>query len=205
MSKRGTVVPLTADERVQRYLYLAGHATIDTLDAFVRKDGAPIECPTIYYRLNGYNGGKDPTAPDPATRWYKRGSSDENVTCDCTGGMSWGQGFDRYQPERMGHVYEGWINTDSMRSDAAGRGKGFVRIYRPEPGAIVVYGAGDEVGHTGGITAYNGVEWDATDPECWARISVVDVAARKGRANLMTTGRAWYGKDSWFLRSVMQP
>jgi hypothetical protein len=207
---RGLVLELTPDQVVNRLLYLAGKASSAVLDPWVRNPEP--NCPTIFYRLKGYNGGKDPTASDPATRWREVGKQFINVTSDCVGGVAWASGFDRYQPTRFAHIYEGWINTDSMRQDAkrvivpGSPRRCFERIDVPEPGCMIVFGSGaggHEVGHVGGVVAFNGVEWDPNERDCWKLISVVDVAGRKGRANLQTTGVGWYRTDAWFLRSVM--
>jgi hypothetical protein len=205
---RGIVVPLTAQQRVQRMLYLAKLADIDSLDPAVRRDGAPKRCPEIYYLLKDHNGGKDPTAPDPADRWRKDGAPFENRTADCIGGASWCGGFDRYQPIRFAHLYGGWINTDSMRMDAGGPAKCFTRLSAPEPGCFVVFASGaggHAVGHIGSVIAVP-AGWDEKDPMSWQHLEVVDVAARTPRpANQLTTGLGWYGKDPWFIRSIMQP
>lgn len=211
---RGLVVPLTPRQIVARWRYLAGQAPLSSLDEHVRRDGAPDQCPTIYYLLHEHNGGKDPTAPDPADRWSVAGSTFVNRTADCVACVAWGMGWDRYQPVRLSHIYDGWINTDSMREDAAGPGKCFVRIDRPEPGALVVYASdqqhkthGVAVGHVGGIVGYRFPEWDPKVAECWDAIEVVDISSRGAgnRANLLRTGAPWRGKDAWFLRSIMRP
>lgn len=202
---RGVVVPLTAAERVLRMRYLAGLAKLHELDAHVRRDGAPDDCPALYYLLKEHNGGKDPTAPDPADRWMKPPSTFVNRTCDCIGGQAWCGGWDRYQPARFAHIYDGWINTDSMILDAKGPRRCFVPIDRPTPGDMVVCASGSRghrVGHIGGIIAVP-AEWDATKLECWAAIEVVDVAARTGRANSRTTAAGWFGTGALFTRSVM--
>ena len=212
--KRGLVVPLTPAQIVTRALYLAGKATVDDLDEYVRKTDAPRECPTIYYLLHDHNGGKDPTAPDPADRWSTVGSSFVNVTCDCSGGNAWMHGFDRYQPQRFAHIYGGWINTDSKIMDATGKRLCFEIVGdkhgRPEPGAIITCASGSpghRIGHEGCVVAYHGVEWDPMERECWDLIDVVDVSARGAgnRANLKRTARGWFGTGAYFLRSVMQP
>lgn len=198
---RGIVFPLTADERVQRMLYLAGDAPLDALDRHVRKDSAELGrltgyaspdvrayCPELFYLLHEHNGGKDPAAPDPADRWSKPGSTFVNRTCDCIGGMAWAGGWDRYQPVRFAHLYDGWINTDSMILDAHGPAKCFVPKDRPELGDYVVVASGSpdyEVGHIRGIVEVP-LEWDPKAPECWAAIGVVEVAAYDGRANRRT-------------------
>lgn len=228
-NSRGLVVPLTPQQIVTRWRYLAGQVTIAALDDHVRTAGAPSVCPTIYYLLREHNGGKDPTAPDPADRWstdaelerYARDRASgrtaiappfENRTADCVACVAWGQGWDRYQPRRFAHIYDGWINTDSMREDAAGSAKCFRRVDRPEPGALVVYGSdphhhthGVAVGHVGGIVGYRFAEWDPTIAECWAAIDVVDISSRGAgnRANLQRSGALWFAKDAWFLVSTM--
>jgi len=227
---RGQVVPLTDEQRVRRLLYLAGEVPLGALDSYVRTDPIelhaaggyelgqlePIFCPTLFYRMHveldgqdvAVNGGTDPCAPDPATRWRFPGSATQNRTCDCVGGVAWAGGWDRYQPQRFAHIYKGWINTDSMRMDAGGPQKCFVREPRPMPGAMIVYAsgaAGIKVGHVAGIVAYDGVEFDPDVAECWSRIQCVEVAAYQGRANRRTTGRHWFGKNAWFVRSIMVP
>jgi len=218
---RGRVVPLTTDQIITRALYLAGKATLGQLDEHVRKEpmelrsmgytfapGSPgwALCPDLFYLLKDHNGGKDPTAPDPADRWSSPGSAFVNRTADCVGGASWCSGFDRYQPERFAHLYDGWINTNSSRIDAGGPKRCFERVHRPEPGTMIVCASGSPghaVGHVGIVVAYHGAEWDPTVLELWDLIDVVDVAARGGRANKQTTGRGWSKADGWFLRSTM--
>src|SRR5688572_8758056 len=126
---RGLVIDLTQSQILNRMRYLAGEIPLEELDDYIDKGtsrlrklggyeeaspGTPTYCPDIFYLLKDYNGGKDPTAPDCATRWSKPGASFVNRTSDCIGGMAWAGGFDRYQPERFSHIYDGWINTDSM-------------------------------------------------------------------------------------------
>jgi hypothetical protein len=206
---RGIVVPLTPDQIVTRALYLAGHAKLSELDDHVRKDGAPEDCPTLYYLLTEHNGGKDPTAADPADRWSNPGSTFVNRTCDCSGGNSWMHGFDRYQPKRFAHLYDGWINTDSKIYDARGLAKCFADLGRPEPGCIITClsgSPGHKVGHEGCVVSVP-AEWDPMEPECWSAVGVVDVSARGAgvRANNLRNARGWYGTGAMFLRSIMQP
>lgn len=206
---RGVVLPLTQQQRVQRMLYLAGLADVSTLDPHVRSTPAtPTRCPDVYYLLKDHNGGKDPTAPDPADRWKKSGSDFENRTADCIGGASWCGGFDRYQPVRFAHIYSGWINTDSMRMDAGGAMKCFIRLAAPEPGCFVVFASGaggHAVGHIGSVISVP-ARWNEKLRASWSELEVVDVASRSPRpANQLTTGLGWFGKDSWFVRSIMKP
>jgi hypothetical protein len=206
---RGAVVHLTPDQVVNRALYLAGERALWDLDEHVRKrdrilDGEP-ECPVIYYRLEGHNGGTDPFAPDCASHWQSAGGNN-NVTSDCVGGAAWCSGFDRYQPERFAHIYSGWINTDSMLMDARGPGKCFEDVGRPELGTMIVCRSGTRghtIGHVGIVVGYKLAEWNPDDVACWEAIDVVDVAARAGRANRRTTGRGWYGTGAGFLRQTM--
>lgn len=207
---RGRVVKLTRDQVVKRAMYLAGHASIEELDDHVRKVDAPSECPTIYYLLKGHNGGKDPTAPDPSDRWSNPGSPFVNRTCDCSGGNAWMHGFDRYQPKRFAHIYDGWINTDSKMADASGSQKCFRSVGRPEPGTIIVYKTrGATIGHEGTVVGYRGdlSKWDPKVRANWRLIDVVDVSARGAgqRANLLRDGSWWYGVGSMFLESIMVP
>jgi len=199
---RGQVIALTAAERVARARYLASPTA-----------------PAIYYRLDYPNGGANPEAADPAARWAHPGSSFTNVTADCIAGAAWCAGFDRYQPVRFAHIYEGSINCDSIRLDVAGPGRCFERLAAPAPGCMVVYGSldydgdhrWDRIGHIGTVVEVP-AEWDARERACWQALGVVDIAGRKGRANARTTGGAWFGadrqgkaKDAWFVRSTMHP
>lgn len=205
---RGLVLPLTAKQRVQRALYLAELAEMSSLDPWAQRTGAPAKCPDIFYLLKDHNGGKDPTAADPADRWSKDGSTFVNRTCDCIGGASWIGGWDRYEPIRFAHIYGGWINTDSMRMDAGGKEKCFVKLDAPELGCYVVCASGSpghDVGHIGTVV---GVPegWNRKDRASWDALDVVDVASRTPRrANMLTTGRGWFGADAWFTRSIMKP
>ncbi len=203
---RGLVCGLTLEQVRQRALYLAGETTIDRLDWYVRKEDAPMSCPTGYYLLKEYNGGKDPTAPDPFARWKKPGSTQVNVTADCIGGAAWCGGFDRFQEKRFAHIYGGWINTDSMIQDASGPAKCFELLDRPLPGCFVVFKSGDAghaVGHIGTVVDVP-LEWDPNERECWKALGVVDVASRVGRANKRRDGSAWF-RVGRFIQSVMRP
>lgn len=206
---RGVVLPLTQQQRVNRMLYLAQKISIVQLDEFVRRaPDTPEYCPDIYYLLHEYNGGKDPTAPDPADRWIKPGGKQVNRTCDCIGGMAWAGGWDRYQPIRFKHIYEGWINTDSMRLDAGGKMKCFIKLDKPEVGCYVVFAsgaAGHKVGHIGGIVGLPS-DFNYRDRDAWKAMKVVDCASRSPNpANKLTSGLTWFNTDAWFVRSVMQP
>jgi hypothetical protein len=210
---RGIVLPLSAEQRLNRMLYLAKLKPISVLDEFVmRMPDTPQTCPDIYYLLHDFNGGKNPQAPDPADRWVKPGGKHVNRTCDCIGGMAWAGGWDRYQPIRFSHIYQGWINTDSMRADARGPELCFIKLDKPELGCYVVYGSdphkkthGVPVGHIGGVVGVPD-DWNERDRDCWKAMKIVDVANRTPKpANKLTSALGWWGKDAWFVRSVMQP
>lgn len=213
---RGQVIPLTALERRDRMLYLAGELELNRLthldtgrvtilSGYSDVHGqliTPVKCPAIYYRLQDFNGGSDPYNPDCASRW--RVGTQENRTSDCIGGQSWAGGWDRFQPKRF-PLYGGWINTNSMRMDVRGKSTCFTRLERPELGCYVVYESdpmgkthGVKVGHIAGVVGVP-AEWDPTKVECWEALGVVDVAARVGRANKRTTGKHWFKKDAYFI------
>ena len=203
MHTRGTVIPLTPQQIVERAHFLASK-----------------DCPDIYYRLEYPNGGSDPKTDDPAARWSNPGSAFVNRTADCIAGASWCGGWDRFQPERFAHIYEGHINCDSMRMDINGPGKCFERLERPIPGCMVVYGSvdydhdghRDRVGHIGTVVGVPS-KWNEHDIKSWTALIVVDIASRSpARANQMRDGIPWYGhdrygvpKDSYFVRSKMVP
>lgn len=191
MIKRGVVLALDADQRVQRARYLASD-----------------ECVAGYYLLKEHNGGKDPTAPDPFDRWSKPGSTFVNRTADCIGGAAWCGGFDRYQPKRFAHIYDGWINTDSMLLDARGPSLCFTELGSPEPGCFVVCKSGSrghKVGHIGTVVDVP-AEWDPDERECWDALGVVDVASTGAgvRANTLRTGRGWFDTGAGFIVSKME-
>lgn len=205
---RGKVVPLTAYQRIQRALYLAGKADADALDDYII--GAGPRCAIGYYLLHEHNGGKDPTAPDPFDRWAKQPGATVNRTADCIGGAAWCGGFDRWQEKRFAHLYAGWINTDSMLLDARGPAKCFLELSRPEPGCFVVCATGspghEKCGHIGTVVGVP-LEWDATVRECWQALGVVDVASTGAgqRANTLRTGAGWFDTRAGFVVSTMTP
>lgn len=216
---RGVVLGLSLAQVAQRARYLGQLVASDQLDEHVHRDGS-VHCPDGYYLLNEHNGGKDPTAPDPFDRWSKDGSAfvNRNRTADCIGGAAWCGGWDRYQPQRFAHIYEGWINTDSMLLDAQGPARCFEILDRPVPGCYVVaptHAKGFEsCGHIGIVHAVP-PEWDPDVLDCWRHTLVVDVASRGAHpANRPREGGAsiWYAARrtspgqrlaSAFVRSVM--
>ncbi len=227
---RGLVLPSTAQQRVTRMRWLAGEATFNELDTEIEARYDPnkrdipgyyniteaTRCCSGYYLLKDHNGGKDPTAIDPFDRWsndapplYARPDFTVpflNRTADCIGGMVWCGMFDRYQPKRFSHLYDGWINTDSMLMDARGPKKCFRLLDRPEPGCFVVFASGDgghSIGHIGGITDVP-AEWDRTKVECWQALGVVDMAARTPKpGNARGNPLVWYHAQGSFVVSTM--
>ncbi len=219
---RGLVLPLTLAQVALRARYLGGQIAANQLDSYVRRPQP--KCPDGYYLLKSSNGGKDPTAPDPFDRWTK---PDEpvvdihgnltggvihhdfvNRTADCVGGAAWCGGFDRYQPKRFAHLYDGWINTNSMIEDARGLAKCFVELDRPEPGCFVVCASGSRghaVGHIGTVIT-TPPEWDTRVLDCWRHVLIVDVASRSPHpANAVSSAAGWFGTGGGFFRSIMTP
>lgn len=223
---RGIVLPSTPATRVARLRYLGGQLSFGELAAIdvslapwlhgVVEGGPAIpsstKCDDLYYLLKDHNGGKAPAAPDPADRWTNPGSTFFNRTCDCIGGQAWVGGFDRYQPSRFAHIYDGWINTDSMIMDARGPRKCFIAVDVPEPGDFVVCASGTPghaIGHIMGATDVP-AGFDRKNRAHWLALRGVDVAARRNasgptRANMPTSAIGWYGTNASFIRSIMTP
>lgn len=89
-------------------------------------------------------GGKDPRAPHPfelvAGVWR----------CDCSGLLAWIFGWTRHYTDGGADF---WRNTDGLEADARGTVPGDLGFAVPwgqeRPGDIVVYGAGEKIGHCG--------------------------------------------------------
>lgn len=78
--------------------------------------------------------------------------------CDCSGFVCWTLGLKRQTTIPFYTKYGGWINTDSMVDDVLNSAGIFEHITTPEPGCIVVYGAGSKIGHVGIVSKVtNGV------------------------------------------------
>lgn len=217
---RGIVLGLTGAQIAARARYLGQLATSEVLDGYVN-GGRPVptKCVDGYYLLDKEhgerNGGSDPAAQDPFYRWSKAGSSFVNRTGDCVAGAAWCGGWDRYQPKRFAHIYEGSINVNSMLLDAFGPMKCFEPLVVPEPGCFVVAPTGAEhfkgCGHVATVYAVP-PEFDPNVEDCWRHVLAVDVAHRDPHpANRPTTAQAWFagrGHDAnhcAFVRSVMKP
>lgn len=221
---RGRVLPLTQQERVQRMLYLVGDVPLHTLDNSIDKrpqvvlafDGygsnvtpSAIHCASGYYLLKEHNGGKNPRAVDPFDRWTNEGSRFINRTGDCISAAAWTGGWDRFQPVNFKHIYEGWINTDSMILDCHGAQKCFVPLAEPEDGCYIVCASGapgHKVGHIGCIPHAPKSGFDKKDKKAWEALKVVNIASMGAgnRANVWTTGRGWFGTGALFVRPQLQ-
>ncbi|MBE9585850.1 LysM peptidoglycan-binding domain-containing protein [Mucilaginibacter sp. JRF] len=100
----------------------------------------------IRYKLG--SGGMKPAATLP----------DGGGLCDCSGFVCWVLGLSRQTNIPFYKKYGGWIFTDSMVDDVNSSAGIFERITTPEPGCIVVYGAGKLIGHVGIVSEVsNGV------------------------------------------------
>jgi LysM repeat protein len=91
----------------------------------------------IRYRLGA--GGMRPSAPLPTTDNF----------CDCSGFVCWVIGLSRETTIPFYQKFGGWIFTDSMVADINSQVGIFERLVVPEVGCIVVYGAGNKIGHVG--------------------------------------------------------
>lgn len=75
--------------------------------------------------------------------------------CDCSGFVCWVLGLARKTDIPFYRQFGGWIFTDSMVADIESTAGIFERLNRPEPGCIVVYGAGPRIGHVGLVSEVN--------------------------------------------------
>lgn len=222
---RGLVLPLTLAQVATRAKYLGNLAHAWDLDEHVRN--ATPDCIDGYYRLDGkedglpnYNGGEDPTRCDPFDRWTKPGHDFVNRTADCVGGAAWCGGWDRYQQVRFAHLYDGWINVNSMILDGLGPQHCFVAIPYPVPGCFMVAPTGapgfEHCGHISTVYSAPPPEhFDHDALESWRHVLAVDVAMRSpNKANAPTTGAVWFGARQTatnkthyaiFCKSIMAP
>jgi hypothetical protein len=91
----------------------------------------------IAYKLG--SGGMHPNDPLPSRDGF----------CDCSGFVSWVLGLSRLTDIPFYKQYGGWIFTDSMVADVESSTGIFDRLSSPESGCMVVYGAGNKIGHVG--------------------------------------------------------
>ena len=85
-------------------------------------------------------GGMDPEQLFPAS---------ERNACDCSGFICWVLGLSRKTDIGFYQKFGGWIYTDSIEADMLSNTGIFELLQKPEPGCIVVYGAGNKIGHVG--------------------------------------------------------
>lgn len=91
----------------------------------------------ISYKLG--SGGMFPNDPLPTL----------DKLCDCSGFVCWALGLNRKTSIPFYSKYGGWIFTDSMVDDVNSTTGIFERLAIPEVGCIVVFGAGNKIGHVG--------------------------------------------------------
>lgn len=222
---RGLVLSLNQQQIVNRARFLAGEIDLSALDSNIdlstlpggydMSRGAAQRCADIYYLLQEHNGGSNPLAVDPADRWYMPGGHFLNRTADCVAGAAWDGGWDRFQPVRFAHLYDGSINTNSMILDALGPARCFIRLLKPEPGCYVVAPTGalgfEVCGHIGTVIEVpDDFEYD--NLAGWLATKIVDIAFRTpARANQRSHAGPWFrGRDqgkgglvSIFAKSIM--
>ena len=100
----------------------------------------------IKYKLG--KGGLHPTDKFPS----------KNKLCDCSGFVCWVLGLSRQTTIPFYKQFGGWIFTDSMVADVNSSAGIFEHLQFPRPGCIVVYGAGNKIGHVGIVSEVsNGV------------------------------------------------
>lgn len=198
--RRGRVRPMTREGALRRARMMAGSA------------GALIR----YSIVGGRNGGTNPDASDPASRW-RTVLRTLRATCDCSGLQAWCLGFDRRQED----FAPGWdfFNTVSMIAEAQTRAAWFEIIPAPETACLVVYpsidydddGDRDRVGHTGMVVGMVGadgkplreIKWDPARP-AFDRLRVVHCSAGNDRvldrAIAETDGGAWANRERYKAR-----
>ena len=95
-----------------------------------------LKCPILY---NLGSGGIHPEDELPSRDKY----------CDCSGFVCWVLKLSRKTDIPFYKQFGGWIFTDSMVDDVRKSSGIFEQLQYPEPGCIVVYGAGRLIGHVG--------------------------------------------------------
>ncbi|WEK21666.1 MAG: LysM peptidoglycan-binding domain-containing protein [Candidatus Pedobacter colombiensis] len=76
--------------------------------------------------------------------------------CDCSGFVCWVLHLSRKTDIPFYKHFGGWIFTDSMEADVQRNAGIFEKLQFPEPGCIVVYGAGAKIGHVGLVSDVSG-------------------------------------------------
>jgi hypothetical protein len=130
---------------------------------------------------------------------------------DCRGLILWAYRLSaRRDGFNAGGSVAGWINTDSLLEDARSPSPDLFRVARaPAPGCLVVYpsirrgelrteggyssdlGKRIRVGHVGIVERYLGAEWDASRPECWALLTVLQCGSTGAPAVRAIDGSLW--------------
>ena len=95
----------------------------------------------IRYKLG--SGGTNPNLKLPTS----------NKFCDCSGFVCWTMRISRKTDIPFYRRFGGWIYTDSMVEDIKSNAGIFEKLNVPEPGCIVVFGAGEKIGHVGIISS----------------------------------------------------
>ncbi|WP_374163182.1 LysM peptidoglycan-binding domain-containing protein [Arcticibacter sp. MXS-1] len=114
-------------------------ANFDTpvkVEQLVLRARSVVNC-NIRYKLG--SGGTHPEESSPS----------RDSLCDCSGFVCWVLGLSRQTNIPFYKHFGGWIFTDSIEADINSASGIFERLSRPEPGCIVVYGAGSKIGHVG--------------------------------------------------------
>jgi murein DD-endopeptidase MepM/ murein hydrolase activator NlpD len=93
-----------------------------------------VNC-NVLYKLG--RGGMFPGDPLPC----------RDELCDCSGFVCWVLGLPRKTNIPFYKQFGGWIFTDAMIADIQNTTGILERLQHPEPGCIVVYGAGRYIGH----------------------------------------------------------
>jgi hypothetical protein len=109
--------------------------TVDANDVIAKARSAINK--GIRYKLG--SGGMNPKLALPSS----------NKLCDCSAFVCWVLGISRKTEIPYYSKFGGWIYTDSMVADVHSNVGIFEKISVPEVGCIVVYGAGDKIGHVG--------------------------------------------------------
>lgn len=221
-----TVLPLTTEQVLARALFLVGQRRLSDLDPWVKTDpdtlkawgykGKADTCLPIYYQLPApLNGGRNPRAPDPAARWHFTDKQHVNRTCDCSGGVAWMIGIDRYQPRAPGVIgkWGGWVNVDSKIADAtSSKPQSFEMLDEPIPGCIISFASnsgGHKIGHEAVVISVPS-KWDPSDHKCWTELKAANVASKGAmQANTIAPGTWWekswiQGRKTYFLKPIMK-
>lgn len=160
-------------------------------------------------------GGRSPTTSTPFT------VRDGKLGADCVGFTSWCLGHDRFQPGTF-KTYGGWINTDSLLTDANGEQTWYEPIARPEPGDVVVFpslrkdGKMTRMGHIALVVEVPAAmpadvyALPAVERRKWlGQVRVIDCAASSGRkpyaVSETTAAASWDKPDAMFARCRRAP